>query len=210
MRKRSSSPPPRKKSPSKLKINAADKAVVKMFEKRLAKDGSVEFAILDGGFKVVVKPNSVTFLDNTSTPDEWGDTFPRQDKYLGFSKTIKDVDELWIGTGSYDNVNDKSNKFSIGNTALIVKGNKCISLASYISEFRLAEHEKVTKYISTVGNNGVPSGWIKTTKGYYAISSFNCTTGFLNVEDVSPYVDLRCLDEKLKKIKGFKIIVPRT
>jgi len=181
---------------------------------------------LDNGaqpFKVVLRYENgkvnATFSDNTSVPDKWGESFARQDKFNGFSKRIPDVDEIWLGCGSYDDVYDKSNKWYIGNTALLVKGQQCISLASTINQFKLSKGEKITNYISTVGNNAVPYGWIETTKGYYALASFNCATGFLPTEEFDlwkahpdPYNTQRCMQmrkKRVQKIKTLKMLVPR-
>lgn len=209
------------------KIHSEDNDIVQHFENSLRKNGKMQFKILDNGgepFKVTLFKDgdklNVTISDNTDKPVNPGDDiYPRKDKYLGFSKTIENIDQIWVGCGSYDNVNDRSYPHYMGNTALIVKGKVCTSLASSISRFELAQNEHITRYVSTVGNSAVPYGWIETNKGYYALSSFNCDTGYLNKSDVDEsklskfamncWIRKEYPFKKMQKIPKLKLLIPR-
>lgn len=208
------------------KIFAEDNDVVQLFENSLRDKGQITFSVLDNGahpFKVLLFKNgdklNVTVSDNTDKP-VGGEIYLRKDKYLGFSKTIENIDQIWIGCGAYDNVYDKSANHYIGNTALIVKDNVCTSIASVIYRFELSLDEHITKYVSTVGNSAVPYGWIQTNKGYYALTSFNCLSGFLPNSEVDEskldgVFELGCWTKgkypfkRIQKIKRLKLLIPR-
>ena len=73
-------------------------------------------------------------------------------------KEYYNVDTIWVGNGEYSNVHKED---FLGNTILFVKKNECISIASEINSFILRKGEKVINYVSTVGNSGVPYGYIR-------------------------------------------------
>jgi hypothetical protein len=166
------------KSPShKLKSSKSIKFMAE--NKNLLNGVPDEFLVLDNGaqpFRVSIEGEKVVIGDN-SMFDMDGE-FPREDKYLNFKIPVENVDEIWLGCGEYDDYYNPSPEF-FGNTVLLVVGQRCISVASEIIEFRLSEGEHVTRYISTVGNSAVPYGWIETTLGYYALPSFNCVDNVL-------------------------------
>lgn len=203
-------------SPSrKIKIFAADKSIVRRIENAIKTKGEFVFKTMDNGgqpHKVVINDNKVIFMDNSDDPRSGYDSV-RNDKFQGFVKVVQNPDEIWIGTGADENVLDKSSKRFLGNTALVIKGNTATSLASSIHTFELSDGEHVTSYTSTVGNSGVPYGWIETNKGYYALKSFNCETGFLSHQDYDQdtLTDLSCwrASKKIKAIRKLKQIVPR-
>jgi hypothetical protein len=203
------------------KIYAEDHRVIDEFENDLRIHGHKTFYVLDNGgkpFKVdIIKRRGrldVTYCDNESDDD------PRVDRYVGFSTTIKDVDEVWIGCGTYKNVYDMSFKHYIGNTAMVRKGLVCTSLASSVCEFKLDINERITRYVSTVGNSAVPYGWMQTNKGYYALESFTCMSGFIPIGafDESQLPDifvLNCWTEgdhpftQIQAIPTLQIVIPR-
>lgn len=164
-------------------IKAIDEEVVKTLENQL--QDKIVFSIIDNGgrpFKVEIKKEQrklnvlVTSIDG---------------EFLVFN----DVDRVFIGTGTHFYIHPRfqNNKY-IGNTCLIVQGQRCISVASSIIEFYLKENEYVTRYISVVGNNEVTYGWIETNLGYYATNSFNCMRGmyFLDKKYKPKEKDLYC------------------
>ena len=94
--------------------------------------------------------------------------------------TVLDVDEIWIGCGSYGDLFDMA-EHTIGNAVLIRKGQFCWLIGKSISTFMLNENERIIKYVSTVQNSGVPYGYTETNLRYIGIKDNNC--------DKSLYVD---------------------
>jgi len=86
---------------------------------------------------------------------------------------IENADTIWIGCGSYENVNDTSSELYAGNSALVIKGSICTIIGSDVSSFELLNNEKVIYYQSTVQNSGVPYGYIETNLRYISTSCDN-------------------------------------
>lgn len=208
-------------------FHSADPKVSALYESILQKEGKISFPTLDNGGQpllVTVKRVGnqrvdVVLSDNTlNNQDEDGETYPRSDEYRGFIYGIEDVDQVWVGSGSYNDVFDRSAEHFLGNTALIVKDQDAVSVSREIVAFQFKPGERVTAYISTVGNSAVAYGWIETTHGYYVLSGFNCVDGFLPKEkvDINKLKDgkwsLSCWEKSadLESISSRKVIVPRS
>ena len=86
---------------------------------------------------------------------------------------VNHVDEIWLGCGSVDNVLDMDPNF-FGNAVLIRKGNFCWLIGTEIHVFTLKRNERIVKYVSTVGNSGVPAGYLETNLRYIGIKGNNC------------------------------------
>ena len=86
---------------------------------------------------------------------------------------VLNVDEIWIGCGSYGDLFDMA-EYTIGNAVLIRKGRFCWLIGKSISTFMLNENERIIKYISTVQNSGVPYGYTETNLRYIGIKDNNC------------------------------------
>jgi hypothetical protein len=198
-----------------VKFFAENKEVAKLFTDKLLKNKFVDFNVLDNGahpFKIRID-EKVTLSDNTMLDNDG--EFPREDKYANFSLLFDNIKTIWLGCGEYDDYYNMDSYF-MGNTALLINGQTCISVASEIIEFKLSEGEKVTRYISTVGNSGVPYGWIETNLGYYALSSFNCVDGvlFLSNKFEIDEKKMNCWETKTYPFKNskkvpYKTLVPR-
>lgn len=220
-------------SARKAKIHAEDPKVAKMYERQLRDKGAATFTVLDNGgapFKLRIKPQRNGLFKVTVSDNYVRSEYPREDKWAGFSMDFPDVEQVWVGSGSYDDPYDRSHKHYAGNTALLIQGNVATSIAAAIMEFKLAKGEKVTRYYSTVGNSAVPYGWIETNDGYYALGTFNCDTGFIRRDHMERALDkygdvreggdinLGCWTTRGKrapwtqkqKIKGLKTVVPRS
>ena len=182
--------------------------------------GSFTFATLDNGnqpFRLTLFPFFIKLGDNSHEKDDTGLSYPRTDRYTGFSIDIKRMSDIWIGTGTYDDESDLTHCRYFGSSALIVipsrrssKGALVLVISSDVSAFTLDPGESVVNFVSTVGNSAVPYGWIETTKGKYFVQSFNCTSGFIpssvNVERPS------CVDERhtgFQEIKNLRVLIPR-
>jgi len=199
-------------------FKSEDPEVAKIFTERLEK-GKFSFTTLDNGaepFRITVEKNNTGKLKVILSDNTFGKEYPREDKFKRFNILLDDVDTIWLGSGSYENYFDRSEEQYLGNTALLVKGNTCISVARDIEEFTLSDNERVTRYISSVGNSAVPYGWIETNLGYYALESFNCDTGFLpkkyvvmeNIEHFECWGEGEPFNRK-QGIKGLKTLIPQ-
>ena len=73
------------------------------------------------------------------------------------------VDEVWFGSGSYDNVDDRRYEHFDCNTVLFRDGQTCFWLGAGLHTFELEKGDELTKFRSTVQNSCVPYGWIDTT-----------------------------------------------
>ena len=87
--------------------------------------------------------------------------------------TVLDMDEIWIGCGSYGDLFDMA-EYTIGNAVLIRKSRFCWLIGRGVSTFMLNKNERIVKYISTVQNSGVPYGFIETNLRYIGIKDNNC------------------------------------
>lgn len=96
------------------------------------------------------------------------------------------VDEIWLGSGEYDNVNSRRASHFDGNTILFRKGRDCYWVGLEMVCFELNEGEKLVSFRSTVGNSCVPYGWIETNTHYLGLESFTCETGRILKEYVTP------------------------
>lgn len=114
--------------------------------------------------------------------------------------SIKNVDALYVGSGSYDDPKDLDLS-NTGNTCLIVKGHTAISLCNrWIHKFSLFKDDPIVKYFSTVNNSGVPYGYVETKHGYFFIPGMNCVNDLMYMpkkyatEEVQS--NLECIDER--------------
>ena len=127
----------------------------------------------------VKKHRKVTTLDNGDTPfivkfnDQGVCVQSLLSKKHPTVLTVLDVDEIWIGCGSYGDLFDMA-EYTIGNAVLIRKGRFCWLIGRGISTFMLNENERIVKYISTVQNSGVPYGYTETNLRYIGIKGNNC------------------------------------
>jgi len=124
---------------------------------------------------------------------------------------IENVDIIWIGCGSYEDVNDTSEDFFTGNSALVIKGSTCTIIGSDVISFELLNNEKVIYYQSTVGNSGVPYGYVETNLRYISTS---CDKRFIYKTDYKSEdskLDLYCLNKEDSNthILKFKEILQR-
>lgn len=129
---------------------------------------------------------------------------------LGAVVRIDAPDAIWYGSGSYNkkqNVDDMDGprQHYTGNTVLIVKGRTLTLAARHVSRFQLRGGERVTRYVSTVGNSAVPYGYIETTLGIHAVDDNNCQQGFLPWSEVPATLVRDCWDEVAPQpLTGFK------
>jgi hypothetical protein len=162
------------------------------FRFNLLLEGGLIFKPLDDGtqpFKVEVKRTlnknnkfDVRISDNTKKDPFYVEFFKgggRADEWKDFAMNFKEMDEVWIGCGKDTDYFDIRYPCYIGNSALFIKGNICVSVSSDVRQFRLQDGEKVVRYISTVDDKLKVSGFIQTNLGYYGLDSFNSRNGFL-------------------------------
>lgn len=200
------------------RLRAANPRVEKRFNDKLVKHGRVSKATLDNGGR----PYMVIVIDKDDDETNKLDVVVvcidgdegREGRVLGKTMTFRDVDCVWFGCGEYGDVNEKR----VGNTVLITKeeGTRqvCTSVAGSVIQFTLKDNERVSKYVSTVGNSAVPYGWIETDRGVYALDSFNCLPkgwhgAFLPWSVVEKLeIGLDCFED-VERLKGSKGVLRR-
>ena len=124
---------------------------------------------------------------------------------------IDNVDTIWIGCGSDQNVYDTSYNFYNGNSALVIKESMCIYIGTDILSFELMDNEEVIYYKGTVQNSGVVYGYIETNL------RFICTTcdehRFIYKTDYKKEdkITLDCISKEDKNTHSlvYKQILPR-
>jgi hypothetical protein len=96
--------------------------------------------------------------------------------YFLYTKALvfSDLESVWLGSGSYYDVNDTSYGHYAGNTCLLVKGQTVVSVAASVDTFQLPKNDSITHYVCTVGNSAVPVGYIQTKRGVYTLQATNC------------------------------------
>ena len=113
---------------------------------------------------------------------------------------VFEPDEVWIGCGSYGDVNDMA-KYTIGNAVLIRKGRFCWLIGTGIHTFVLNDEERIIKYVSTVQNSGVPYGYIETDTRYIGIKNNNCEKSLTVDKSSSETYDM----EQLQCMSAYEI-----
>ena len=130
---------------------------------------------------------------------------------------LSNVREVWLGCGSYDNPKDYKDSY-VGNVVLIRQNRICYIVGNYIQKFMLRRRERIFKFLSTVGNSGVPYGYMITDSRYILFNTNNCATdGYILkkeldmlVKKLSPEVrkklQLSCLDTSIIDTHPMKFI----
>lgn len=155
-------------APNPVRIRAADKKVERRLNEELYRVGFVTLTTTDNGgrpFQVTVCENADDGIDVVVLCK---DAYAHQK--FGKTLTLRGVDRVWVGCGEYGKPGDSF----VGNTVLLTQGNKCTSVASAVLTFSIGKTDNIVRYVSTMGNSAVPYGWIETSKGLFATSSFNC------------------------------------
>ncbi len=116
-----------------------------------------------------------------------------RERELGKVVRINNVDAVWFGSGLYDNLNDTSQKCYTGNTVLLIKGQTITIVSVNVTTFELNyPDEHVTRFVCTVGNSHIPSGWIETSHGIYTIKDINYEQGFIPKNNIPRNMELTC------------------
>jgi len=201
-------------------IYAAEPEIVEAIKGQL-QIGRIYFQVLDNGgepFRVTL--SQAGRGDKAQLNVEIQDNYPLDDEYAvrpglfaGGSLSLVDVDQVWLGSGYDGRVLDDP-EATIGNTALIVKGNEVMWVGSSVSVFQLQKGERIVNFVSTVGNSAVPYGYIETNLNYYGFYHFTCADGMIAKADLPDAPeDLDCWNESAKKAKpipSLRIIIPRS
>ena len=139
----------------KTKIRALDPSITRIREFTTLDNGGAAYNVKINRSKREVK---IRFAETA-------------DEYVKFD----DVGVVWLGCGAANDVNDKTYKHYIANTALVVSGNTAAVIGGCgVYSFELLPGEKVIKYYSTVGNSATPYGYTETNRRVIGVESNNC------------------------------------
>lgn len=165
-----------------MSIHCEDDFVQRFIQASLKLVGHFAFDVLRNGghpFRVHIESvrNKGLYVQVTKLIEtESGQTSYGQTLRFG---PLQEPDSLWFGSGSYDNVSDRTFTHFVGNTFAFQKKSEVIVVATLVESFNLKSGESIQRYVSTVGNSAVPYGYIQTNRGIYVLESFNCATGFV-------------------------------
>lgn len=203
-----------------MRIQAHSTSVTRRLQGALDNGETLKFEVHDNGgrpFKVIVFPNGRVRVH----------VLPLIGQRLG--RRVLDVDAtlVCVGQGTWERPSSTA-AWCLGNTVLIVSARRVYSVASSICTFSLQPRERVVKFMSAVGNSDVPYGYLETSRGVYAVSSFNCDNGFLPTSLVHSMgltdLELSCMSRRpprdliesgsqrpvpLRAIRDLAVLVPR-
>lgn len=113
---------------------------------------------------------------------------------------LSNVREVWLGCGSNDNPKDYKNYY-VGNVVLIRQNRVCHHVGISVEKFTLKTREYIVNMQSTMGNSGVPYGYLATNTRYI-FQSNNCgTIGYIpkkQLKMLNGPIDLSCLEDDIR------------
>lgn len=124
-----------------------------------------------------------TVVDNGAKPFTFLLFYDKEEELLSVDVAVTEtseifyssyLDEVWLGSGQYDDTQDLSYKHFKCNTVLFVMGQNCTWLGAECVGFKLKEGESVVRFVSTVENSCCPYGWTETTTSYIGLESLSC------------------------------------
>lgn len=156
------------------KVHAFSADMTKTLRGVLRTNGLLQVKTWDNGghpFEVSVERASESAVDVVVRGHVLLDA--RTSKYDDYARrlvTMRGVDAVFFGQGSYDAVNEDKLDY-VGNNVLVVKGRTVTRIGDSIQSFTLRAGEHVTDFVSTVGNSGAPYMFVRTNQRFV---SFGC------------------------------------
>ncbi len=125
-------------------------------------------------------------------------------KHVQVSIRIDDVVAVGFGCGENEDISDKF----VGNAVAIVRSDNHVLVAGgqHLVQYPLVSaDEKVYRFVSTLGNNGVPYGWVQTSRGVYVTNNINCAQGYLADPGPGWYLCVQAKSPQLRPLRAVTV-----